>query len=236
MDMEKLEARIKELETQVKNLQKLQDIEEIKKLQKAYGYYLINWMHEELIDCFADSPDTTLEWPQGIFKGKAGVRRFFGNINKKEDPEFMHQMMQLSGIVNMEPDGRMAKGRWWGFGAMAIPDGAMDIPVDDGVIQSLACGIYEMEYIREGDAWKILKMKWVPVYTGSPGEGWVKAERCSKLKVVIDPSDRFPEAWKPDGPPAGIDYSYPSGYILPFHYNHPVTGKETSEKRRNKSA
>ena len=46
MDVEKLEAKIRELETQVKNLQKLQDIEEIKKLQKAYGYYLINWMHE----------------------------------------------------------------------------------------------------------------------------------------------------------------------------------------------
>jgi hypothetical protein len=26
---------------------------------------------------------------------------------------------------------------------------------------------------------------------------------------------------------------YPSGYIIPFHYKHPVTGKETSEKKRN---
>src|SRR4030042_2585060 len=100
MKTEELETKVKELERQVKALQKLQDIEDINKLQKAYGYYLMNWMHEELIDCFSRSPETILEGPPGTFIGKDGPRRFFGNINTKKDPEFMHQMMQLSGIVN----------------------------------------------------------------------------------------------------------------------------------------
>jgi len=28
---------------------------------------------------------------------------------------------------------------------------------------------------------------------------------------------------------------YPSAYIFPFHYKHPVTGKKTSEDERNAS-
>ena len=127
MNIEELEAKVRQLEQKVESLQKLQDIEDIKKLQKAYGYYLLNWLHEELIACFSDSPETTLEWPQGSFIGADGPRRFFGNINTKNDPEFMHQMMQVSGIVTMEPDGDHAKGRWWGFGAMAIPAGSMEV-------------------------------------------------------------------------------------------------------------
>jgi hypothetical protein len=235
MNIEELEAKVVELEKQVNNLQALQDVEDIKKLQKAYGYYLMNWMHQELVDCFADSPGTLLEWPQGTFKGKDGARRFFGNINEDEDPEFMHQMMQLSGIVSVEPDGRTAKGRWWGFGAMAIPAGSMEIPGGEGVDQAIACGIYEMGYIKEDGVWKILKIKWVPVYAGTPGQGWVRSERRSSGKrPASDTSGGFPAEWEPDGPPAGINYSYPSGYILPFHYKHPVTDKTTTEDKRNK--
>ena len=233
MNIEDLQAKVEKLEMKVESLQRLQDIEDIKKLQYAYGYYLMNWLHEELIDCFSTSPNTTLEWPQGTFIGADGPRRFFGNINTDKDPEFMHQMMQISGIVDIEPDGETAKGRWWGFGAMAIPAGSMEVPGGEGVSQSIGCGIYEMEYIRENDVWKILKIKWVPVYSGTLEEGWVKPERRSRAGSAPINSRGFPESWHPDGGPDPVDYSYPSGHILPFHYPHPVTGKKTTEEKRN---
>jgi hypothetical protein len=233
MNTKELELKVKELEKKVKSLQRLQDIEDIKKVQKAYGYYLMNWMHEELIDCFSTSPNTTLEWPQGTFIGSDGPRRFFANINTKKDPEFMHQMMQISGIVDIEPEGDHAKGRWWGFGAMAIPAGSMEVAGGEGVDQAFGCGIYEMRYIRENGVWKILKIKWVPVYNGTLEEGWVKPERRAKSKSSSINSHGFPDSWHSDSGPDPIDYSYPSGYILPFHYKHPVTGKKTSEEKRN---
>jgi hypothetical protein len=43
----------------------------------------------------------------------------------------------------------------------------------------------------------------------------------------------IPPWWKSDLPAKGIAYSYPSGYILPFHFKHPVTGKLTTEEKRN---
>ncbi len=234
MNNERLEARVKELEERVRSLQRLQDIEDIKRLQRAYGYYLVNWLHQELIDCFSTSPKTTLEWPQGTFTGSDAPRRFFGNINKKKDPEFMHQMMQISGIVDIGRDGDSAKGRWWGFGAMAIPAGSMEVPGGEGVDQSIGCGIYEMEYTREDGVWKILKIKWVPVYSGTLEEGWVRPERRATSKRSPINSRGFPESWRPDGGPDLVDYTYPSGHILPFHFKHPVTGKKTREAARNK--
>jgi len=226
MMAEELEAKLEVME---KEIQRLKDIEAIRKLENAYGYYLINFMNQELIDCFSDSPDTTLEWPEGTFFGMKGVRAFFGNINRDNNPEFMHQMMQISGIIDVEPDGKTARGRWWGFGAMAMPRAG------DGVTQAFACGVYENEFIKEDGVWKIWKIKWVPLYSGTPAQGWVKPERLAKPGQPREGETRRPDWWQPDLPPKGIDYSYPSGYILPFHFKHPVTGKETTEAIQNAS-
>jgi hypothetical protein len=41
------------------------------------------------------------------------------------------------------------------------------------------------------------------------------------------------KAPNPDIPPTASDPRFLSGYIFPFHYKHPVTGRETSEKVKN---
>ncbi len=220
-----LEAKVKAME---KELQRLKDIEAIRKLEHAYSFYLVMWMPDEIIDLFTDRSDTMLEWPEGTFYGKDGLQRFFGNINPNKDPEFMHQMMHLSDVIDIAEDGKTGRGRWWGFGAMALPMG-------EGVMQAFACGIYENDFIKEDGVWKLWKIKWVPVYSGTPARGWVKEERLAKPRPPGEGAGGLPDWWKPDKPPKGIPYGYPSGYILPFHFKHPVTGKETTEEKRNKS-
>ena len=81
MNAEAMESRLKTLEEQVKTLQTLLDIEEIKKLQRAYGYYLEHWMAKEIVDLFSDSPDVSLEfpWNEGTYLGKEGVRKYYEN-------------------------------------------------------------------------------------------------------------------------------------------------------------
>ncbi len=217
MNAKETEARIKELE---KKVAILQDLEEIKRLQRSYGYYLEHWMYEEVIDCFSQSPDTVLNIMVGIFLGKEGIRRYFaGEKARGADPELLHQIMQLSGVVDIAADGKTAEGRWYGFGAAALPTGK-------GVIQNLTAGIYNCTYIKESGKWKILKLMWNPVINASPVEGWVKAER---LAAATPGGHKSP---RPDKP-RDIDTRYPSGYIPPFHYRHPVTGKKTSERRHN---
>jgi hypothetical protein len=123
MAIKELELKIKTLEEMVKSqaieIRTLKDIEEINRLQRAYGYYLEHWMAQEVIDLFSDSPEISLHLAVGTFLGRTGIKRYFEH--NKPDNEFLHQMMQLSGIVDVEPDGNTAKGRWYGFGAIAHP-------------------------------------------------------------------------------------------------------------------
>jgi hypothetical protein len=219
-----MENRIKILEDQVKTLQTLLDIEEIKKLQRAYGYYLEHWMAKEIIDLFADGEDVCLDfaWYEGTYKGKASVKRYYEGRFKTE-PELFHQLMQLCPIIDVSPDGINAKGRWYGWGAVAAPRGK-------GVGQSIMNGIYENEYVKQNGKWKFKRIHWAMNYMIGPGPGLVAPERLAAAEPGF--SMTWPE---PDIQPTHFNPRYPSGYIFPFHYSHPITGEKSSEEKTNRS-
>jgi hypothetical protein len=217
MDTREMEARIKELESQVRNLK---DIEEIQRLQRAYGYYLEHWMNDEIIDLFSDSGDLVLNGAEG---GKDDLRKFFKSMKDlSRNPEYLHQAMQLSGVVDVNPDGKTASGRWYGFGAVALPAGK-------GVRPMALNGIYTVEYVKEGGKWKIKKMKFHPISLAAPTEGWVKKERIAAVTPIKRPKTAAPRK------PLDNQALYPSGYIVPFHFKHPVTGRKTGEAKYNAS-
>jgi hypothetical protein len=212
-----MEARLKELESKVAILQ---DLEDIKRLQRTYGYYLEHWQYEDIIDLFSDRDDTQLNIVVGIFIGKKGITRYFsGEKARFADPELLHQIMQLSGVVDISPDGKTAAGRWFGFGTVALPQ-------TQGVAQNLTAGIYTVEYIKEDGKWKIWKIMWNPEIMADTTVGWIKPERQAKAGSQMTPPP-IPDK------PRDIDTKYPAGYIPPFHYKHPVTGKQTTEKKHN---
>jgi len=228
MTAESLEARVEAMD---KELTRLRDIEAIRRVEHAYNWYLVMWMHDEITDLFTDREDTTLEWPEGTFLGKEGVNRFYRFINPKQDPEFLHQMMHMSDIIDIADDGQTGKGRWWGFGAIAIPQEGL------GIVQGMVCGIYENDFIKENGTWKLWKIKWVPLYYFLPGVGWVKKEKLAEPGPPLPGEEGevgIPKGWQYDLPPKKVWYAYPSGYVLPFHFKHPVTGKKTSEGELNK--
>jgi hypothetical protein len=220
MSVAELEAMVGNLQEQIRTLQAqvrtLQDIEEIKRLQRAYGYYLENWMTDEIVNLFSDSPDTVLLIKVGEFRGKEGIRRFFNHraqIKGRRIPEFLHQVMQLSPIVDIAPDGKTAKGRWYGFGAYAFPE-------KEGVFQGWMNGVYENEYVKENGKWKIKKIGWNMYFQAPYAVGWVEPERqCDKSF-----RPQIPDL-SPDRPTK--DMLYPSPFICPFHFEHPVTGRQT---------
>jgi hypothetical protein len=218
VNAKELEAKVKALENQVRTLT---DIEEIKTLQKTYGYYLEHWMSQEIIDLFSDDPDVSLTLAPGTYLGKERIAEYF-NRHKDPDPEFLHQVMQLSGVVNVDPEGKTAEGRWYGFGAVALPS-------DRGVRQFFMGGIYGGEYVKENGVWKIKRLRFDASYTAAPATGWVAPERLAPAETrpaITGPQADVPRTFSP---------RYPSGYIFPFHYKHPVTGKKTSEEERNAS-
>ena len=190
---------LKELEARLKNLE---DVEAINRLQRAYGYYLVHWEGKQLAALFSDAPDVTLGAGDGgvVFSGQKDVKKFFKRIG--DPPELLHGLMQLSGIVDVDPDGKTAKGRWFGFGPLAIPG------EDEKVKAIWGFGIYENEYVKEKGRWKIKKLHYDYIMTTPYEDGWVKT-----------PTIRI---W---GDLNSYDKPYPSGFILPYHYKNPGSGK-----------
>jgi hypothetical protein len=216
--LESLEAEVKALKRQVKardkKIQTLQDIEYIKRLQCAYGYYLERWMSDEIIDCFSNSPEVSGTFVEGTYKGPEGIRRYFGQ-GRVMPPEFLHLVTQVSPVITVAEDGKTAHGRWYGYGTILS---RFTTPLDPTYMMV----IYEMDYIKEDGVWKILKLRLNMHYAYTSGRNPPPTEFGDRPRIKLTPDE-----W------AEYDTQYPSGYIYPFHYKHPVTGKETSEAKRN---
>jgi hypothetical protein len=214
-----------ELETKVNTLQETtrkletrlgaaEDIEAIKKLQRAYGYYLEHWQEEEIVELFSHGADVSVEInSSGFYKGYEAVKQSFNFADhyisyglKKAPGEFLHILMPTDGIVNLDTDGKTAKGRWYGFFL-----GAMPRPVETRAL--IGCGIWENEYIKENGIWKFKKLFWNDIFCSPLDEGWVKTPYIGhpRKTVASSPNVHFQH--------------YPSGYIFPYHYKNPVTGK-----------
>ena len=221
-----LEARLSALENR---LQRVEDIQSINRLQYAYNYYVEHMMKQEVIDCFADSPDVLLDWLEGKWKGKAGVRKYF-DVNQVPPVGFRHQLIPSAGLITLAPDGKKANGRWYAFGGIMTP-----IPSKDGkqtFSRRFIDGIYEMGYIKEDGIWKILSIKWIIPYGVKIDEGWIMPEDIAGPMLKGQSAPGGPR-FVPDVPMDKNDLRYVTGYIFPFHYIHPVTGKPSSEAKLN---
>ncbi len=219
-----LENLIKEQQAQIESqsarLRELEDISAIKQLQRKYGYYVQHMLREEIVDCFADGPDVRLNWLEGVWKGKEGVRTYFRE--GIPPPGFLHQVMQIEGVVTLAPDGQTARGRWYAFGGI-------NIPFDGKWRKSFCSGTYEFAYIKQNGVWKILTVDWMINYSVAiPEEVWSSPELIGK--AILDSGYKPPPASEPGNPD---DPRFKSGYIFPFHFTHPVTGRPTSEAIRN---
>jgi len=208
MNLEKLIAKVETLEDE---LRILKDIEQIKTLQRVYGYYLDCCMYEEIIDCFSENMESIEISNTGVYLGKDGAKRILRHICESSEYEGMLGIhMQLQGVVNPDSGGRTAKGRWRCLMIMATP-------VGEKIGAVWGHGVYENEYIKEDGKWKIKKLHFYLTFRTPFEDGWVKTP-------IVGMGTKPPETISPDQPTT-VHKPYPSGYIVPFHYRHPITGK-----------
>jgi hypothetical protein len=198
VSLAELEAKVKDLELQVRNLQDVRDIE---RLQRAYGFYLERWAAKEIVDLFSDSPGVSLIITTGQYKGKEKIRQYYEYMLPRITPEFSHHLMQLGGVISVDASGKTAQGRWFGFGLTGVP-------VGDTPVHGLLSGIYEIDYVKERGVWKFMKINWRIIKHISPKNGWERTQTGGKFLA-------------PDVPAI----PYPVEYRFPFHFKNPVTGK-----------
>ena len=204
MNMEQMEARLKELEEKVA---RAEDIEAIKVLQRAYSYYLEHGMFNEIIDMFSEDTVSIETGSTGVYLGKDGVRKHFSPADV--NPNWLHVTMPVSAIITVDPDGKNAKGRWYGWICGALPVAGINRAF-------FQLGVYENEYVKENGKWLFTKLQYYRIFQSPYEDGWVKTP-----EIFLDLERDLPA---PDLPHT-MHKPYPSGFVMPFHYKHPVTGE-----------
>ncbi len=200
MNIEDLEARLRNVEDQLA----------LDKIEKMYGYYLDNGKFQEAIDLFSDDAESVEIFDRGVFKGKEGVKRFFGFMAQHFEgisAGWLNFHHQLQSVIDIAPNGKTAKGRWYLLWITAAP-----LQPGEPPRSVLGHGVYENDFVKENGKWKIWKM-FCSLHFFSPlPEGWTN--------IPVFREGRAPGA---DAPPTAY-HPYPNIRYVPFHWEDPTNG------------
>ncbi len=185
----------------------LEDSNAIKKLQRVYGFYTDKQLWSEAADLF--SADGTIEvGGGGVYIGRDRIREFL-RLNGPEfpQPRRLYDHMQLQPVVHVAADGQTANGRWHVFAQEAM----------HGEYANWGLGVLENEYVKEAGVWKIRRHHFFTTMYTPYEAGWGK-----QAIPNAGPSAQLP----PDRPPTVAYEAYPKAFVVPFHYENPVTRAE----------
>jgi hypothetical protein len=208
IDTPELRARIADLEARAG---RLQDINDIKRLQRTYGYYLDEGQWDDVVDLFAE--DATLEiGKDGVFRGRDRIRAYFralGNGRNGLAPGQLNEHLQVMPVITLGADGRTARGTW----RAVILAGQLGKDAWWGE------GPYENQYVKEDGVWKIAGLRWFQTLWVPYEGGWANNPDANGARFV---GSRLPA----DAPPT-LDYkTWPGAFTPPFHFRGRYPGLE----------
>ena len=184
----------------------LRDIQDIKRLQRAYGYYIDAGQWDQVANLF--SANATLEIGlDGVYRGRQRVRQYFlavGGGHNGLAPGQVNQYLQLMPVINLAPDGTHAKGTW----RAVILAGA------SGKGAWWGEGPYENEYVKEGGVWKISALHWYQTLMSPYADGgWAR-------NPDVNGGHYAPASLPPDAPPTEQYKVWPGAHVPHFHFKN----------------
>ena len=189
---------------------RIKDANDIKRLQRAYGFYLDKAQWDQIADLFTAS--ASVEYAnEGVYVGQDHIRAYLKKLGGGHNGLVEGQLNNhpiLQPVVHVAADGLTAKARWRAL----IQIGQYKKSASWGE------GTYENEYVKEGGVWKISKLHWYVGFVAPYEGGWAKVKPVDAF--VSDVAKAMP----PDQPPSVVYKPYPAAFVPPYHYANPVTG------------
>ncbi|MBU0555862.1 MAG: nuclear transport factor 2 family protein [Alphaproteobacteria bacterium] len=224
--MSDVETRLIQLE---KKVQELEDINAIRRLQWAYGYYIDYNRPEEVAGLFAK--DGVVVFLSGEYVGYEGVMRLYGTwfqnlfTGGRRGP--VHGLLldhfQLQDIITIGEDGQTAKGRFRGILAGGWHDDALHEKPEGVPQQFWESGIYENDYVKEDGVWKIKRLDYMMQWQGDYEKGW--AHTTAHLQPAQKPYPEDPNGPDRILPEKEVRQTWPHRYEVPMSFAHPVLGR-----------
>ncbi len=201
-----------EIDALTARVEKLEGTRAVKKLQRAFGYYVDRGLWGEVADLFAD--DGTIEIGiDGLYAGKARIREYLSRLHGGHEGLIYGQLNEwitLQPAVFVARDGRSATARWRDQGML-------------GQYKKHAewrDGIYENSYVNEGGVWKIKSLHLYVNFVAPYEKGWARLKPGEGLVQSVAVT-----AFPPDRASTASYRPFPEAQVPPFHAPNPVTGK-----------
>ena len=146
--------REKELEQVKKRLEALEDIEEIKKLQRDYIFWLSNHQWEDMIECFTED---AVAWigKHGEQKGKEAIRASFGSDISKTAAYQKGGQMLMQPVIHVDGEAASGYWNWYRLNTQFKSASGQSIELFGANMQAR----YDCEYKKENGKWKFSKLK-----------------------------------------------------------------------------
>ena len=210
-----VDARIDALTLRV---ERLEGTRAVKKLQRAFGYYVDRGLWGDAADLFAD--DGTIEIGiDGVYLGKARIEEYLRRLHGGQEGLIYGQLNEwvtLQPAISVADDGRSATARWRDLGML-------------GQYKKHAewrDGIYENTYVKEDGVWKIRSLHLYINFVAPYERGWARL-RAGEGLVQSEASKAFPA----DRPPTASYQPFPATQMPPFQAPNPVTGRPVRSAR-----
>jgi len=189
-----------------KRVDTLNDIDRIRNLQSAYGYYVDRKMWDDVADLFA--ADGVVEvGGQGIWRGPAGVRRWLegsmGAANLTHGQ--LNDRVQNDVVVTIAPGGNEAFARGLELGMLGEAD------QEKGWWEVAS---FHTRFVKEGGVWKIRELRRFVQMKTDIFQGWGK----NRMVLAAPGGANAPDA-------TAADKVDPALAMPAFAATHPVTGK-----------
>jgi len=215
------------LEQMERRLARLEDVHAVRTLHFKYGYYIDMCLYDEACELFAE--DGQVRFLNGIYKGRAGARRlycdWFRNLftqgHNGPIHGFLLDHLQLQDIVDIDEDGKSAKGRFRALLMAGQHESKKERVGNNFPAQCWEGGIYENLYVKDRGVWKIKLLNYNMLWQADYGPGWANSGVHLPALTRLFPED-------PHGPDEllpSVPNTWPHTRVVPFHYAHPVTGK-----------
>ena len=194
-------------------VEKLEGIRAVKKLQRAFGYYVDRGLWGEAADLFTD--DGTIEIGiDGVYAGRERIEEYLRRLHGGQEGLIYGQLNEwitLQPAINVSADGRSATARWRDQGML-------------GQYKQHAewrDGVYENSYEKGADGiWRIQSLHLFVNFVAPYEKGWARLKPGEGL-VQSETAKEFP----PDRPPTATYEPFPQVQVPQFQAPNPVTGR-----------
>lgn len=204
-----LDAQIEQLTERV---ERLEGARAVRKLQRAFGFYVDRGLWGEAADLFTD--DGTIEiGVDGVYVGKERIREYLRRLHGGQEGLIYGQLNEwitLQPAIHVAPDGLSATARWRDHGML-------------GQYKSHAewrDGIYENTYVKDDGVWKIKSLHLYVNFLASYERGWARLRGEEGLA-----QSAVSRAFPPDRPSTASYAPFPAAQVPEFQARHPVTGR-----------